>query len=735
MIKSQESRDFELARKLYQEDNYFGLTENAILPKNNKENYKPRTLIDQTLELIDPTPNIYTLFMQFNERFFWNVLLPVEVKWSPRMTSCAGVCTFHPRNRQCVISLSAPLLKLRPRKDLVETLLHEMIHGYLFLTNNNRDRDGHGPEFCKHMNRINKEAGTKITIYHSFNDEVKLYQQHWWRCNGPCRERAPYFGIVRRAMNRAPGPNDYWWQKHQQICGGQYTKIKEPENYKAKTSKNKEKANLVSKNNISTNNLFDWLKKPNSTTASTATPIPINVKPLSNTPDSLNKYKRHSTNTNNVQGWGVKGPNSSHKSIAVPTDTFTPTKIKPVSNNPDLSNGFKKLGTSTNSVHGWGVRGPTTDSNNSQKFISTPLFASTPEKIKPHSNTPDFLNRFKKLGNNTNNVHGWGTGGPNGSNNTQKSTSLISNNPKFSSSGTLGGSTTGRSNLLSKFDNRKNRPDFNRNIKVSKEITGASTVAKAGKSPIDSQSTNMVKLVECPICSNFVPSSDIDKHVDSCLIISDNISSTKAQVKVDETSSTQKRKINMSTFSSKQPKLDQSENIRVTNCPVCDKSFEYTSINEHLDKCLLDANEQDNSTIKLDNKNVASEMKNESIISISSTSTSSNSSSFSITEDLKDLYSKPKPQKKNAIDNSQKCLVCNMFIPPEMSLNDHLEDCIGNLFNDDSELSIDYVDVKMSEKSPKVPVDQNNRYLCPVCTLLISESFMNQHLDECLKNT
>lgn len=39
-----------------------------------------------------------------------------------------------------------------------------MIHGFLFLTNNNRDRDGHGPEFCKHMDRINKVAGTKITV-------------------------------------------------------------------------------------------------------------------------------------------------------------------------------------------------------------------------------------------------------------------------------------------------------------------------------------------------------------------------------------------------------------------------------------------------------------------------------------------------------------------------------------------------------------------------------------------
>lgn len=114
--------------------------------------------------------------------------------------SCAGTCSFHRRNKQCIITLSAPLLKLRPRKDLVETLLvrllthqclntkiklvykadillvfrnntllyvifqHEMIHGYLFLTNNDRDRDGHGPNFCKHMKRINKEAGTNITV-------------------------------------------------------------------------------------------------------------------------------------------------------------------------------------------------------------------------------------------------------------------------------------------------------------------------------------------------------------------------------------------------------------------------------------------------------------------------------------------------------------------------------------------------------------------------------------------
>lgn len=45
-----------------------------------------------------------------------------------------------------------------------QTLLHEMIHALLFVTQNNRDRDGHGPEFCKHMNRINQASGTKISV-------------------------------------------------------------------------------------------------------------------------------------------------------------------------------------------------------------------------------------------------------------------------------------------------------------------------------------------------------------------------------------------------------------------------------------------------------------------------------------------------------------------------------------------------------------------------------------------
>nr|CAD7424969.1 unnamed protein product [Timema monikensis] len=204
----------------------------------DKQHPKQTSLIDPSWEYLDPTPDIHGMFLQFDKRFFWGKLSNVVVKWSNRMTSCAGICCYEGHGGLCSISLSAPLLKLRPRKDLVETLLHEMIHAYLFVTHNNRDRDGHGPEFHKHMNRINQEAGTKITVYHTFHDEVALYLQHWWRCNGPCQKRPPFFGMVRRATNRAPGPNDFWWAGHLGNCGGSYIKVKEPEGFQTKKSKN-----------------------------------------------------------------------------------------------------------------------------------------------------------------------------------------------------------------------------------------------------------------------------------------------------------------------------------------------------------------------------------------------------------------------------------------------------------------------------------------------------------------
>ena len=161
--ESLETADLLLAKELQEQFNQEVNCENP--PESLAYNDVTRrrdsrcSLVDSSWELIDPTPDVHNLFMVFNAKFFWNKLQAVCVSWSKKMTSCAGVCSYHGRGGFCSITLSEPLLKLRPRKDLVETLLHEMIHAYLFVTGGDRDRNGHGHDFHVHMFRINKEAG------------------------------------------------------------------------------------------------------------------------------------------------------------------------------------------------------------------------------------------------------------------------------------------------------------------------------------------------------------------------------------------------------------------------------------------------------------------------------------------------------------------------------------------------------------------------------------------------
>lgn len=114
-----------------------------------------------------------------------------------------------------------------------------MIHAYLFILNIREGNGGHGANFVRIMTGINRTAGTDISVYHSFHDEVNLYKTHVWRCNGICQHRKPFYGWVKRTCNRAPGPNDIWWQRHHESCGGVFQKVSEPEpKQKAKKPKN-----------------------------------------------------------------------------------------------------------------------------------------------------------------------------------------------------------------------------------------------------------------------------------------------------------------------------------------------------------------------------------------------------------------------------------------------------------------------------------------------------------------
>jgi hypothetical protein len=155
------------------------------------------------------------------------------------LESCAGICELSKdptsgKFTRIRLKLSTPLLQYRPRSDTINTLLHEAIHAYFFITTSWRhsrgdDGTGHGAGFQLLADAINNHGNYEVTIYHTFHDEVESYRTHVWKCDGPCQTQPPYFGHVKRSMNRPPGKGDTWWGKHEIECGGTYTKIQEPE--------------------------------------------------------------------------------------------------------------------------------------------------------------------------------------------------------------------------------------------------------------------------------------------------------------------------------------------------------------------------------------------------------------------------------------------------------------------------------------------------------------------------
>lgn len=224
----------------------------ATLNELSDQQKDAKAKINTTLTSNEPFIDIHELFSLYNILYFRSLLLPrVEASWSARLTLCAGICELvrDPNNgnkyTRIRLKLSEPLLKYRPRSDTVNTLLHEAIHAYFFITTSWRhsrgdDGTGHGAGFLLLADAINNhgaEHGYEITVFHTFHDEVDSYRTHIWQCDGPCRSQAPFFGLVKRSMNRAPGKSDTWWSKHQAECRGTFTKIAEPELSKAQVEK------------------------------------------------------------------------------------------------------------------------------------------------------------------------------------------------------------------------------------------------------------------------------------------------------------------------------------------------------------------------------------------------------------------------------------------------------------------------------------------------------------------
>ncbi|GAB1604946.1 sprT-like domain-containing protein Spartan [Argonauta hians] len=178
------------------------------------------------------------LFDIYNKMYFDNNISDnVDVRWSRRMTSCAGctVCGID----ICNISMSRPILEQRPFEDLLETLLHEMIHAYLWSIQH-YEKEEHGPKFLEMKKRIEKMSGLEIAIYHSFLAECDSLMGHVWKCNGECGNSSSKRSVIRRSMNRPPSDKEKWFRDHAMKCGGTFIKIEEPSGAKTEFDHNVE---------------------------------------------------------------------------------------------------------------------------------------------------------------------------------------------------------------------------------------------------------------------------------------------------------------------------------------------------------------------------------------------------------------------------------------------------------------------------------------------------------------
>ncbi|KAB2577461.1 putative zinc finger rad18 domain-containing protein [Lasiodiplodia theobromae] len=243
-----------------------------------------------------PFVDVHELFALVDTLYFRATLRArVEVSWSSRLTLCAGICELvknaQGKYTRIRLKLSEPLLKFRPRSDTVNTLLHEAIHAYFFVTSfwhhSRDDKSGHGAAFQMLASAINGHGGFDVTVFHAFHDEVDSYRTHVWLCDGPCRASPPYFGLVKRSMNRAPGKSDSWWSQHQQDCGGAFTKIAEPD----LTKKQIDALSVKERAGRQKNKIDRWIKvAPSSIGSTQGEPPSTHVNPTAR--DSSAKRER-----------------------------------------------------------------------------------------------------------------------------------------------------------------------------------------------------------------------------------------------------------------------------------------------------------------------------------------------------------------------------------------------------------------------------------------------------------
>lgn len=150
-------------------------------------------VLDPALELLDPTLDLHALFVQLNALFFGPAgrhAGALEPAHEAERRQCRFQ-TFPGSSWRYSTLLNVPLLQWSQLRDLVETLLHEMIHTDLCMAT------------VPPADVVPQPAvWASVALYHHFLAKMDLYRPHWWHCDWPCWSREPDFGYMKRIADR-----------------------------------------------------------------------------------------------------------------------------------------------------------------------------------------------------------------------------------------------------------------------------------------------------------------------------------------------------------------------------------------------------------------------------------------------------------------------------------------------------------------------------------------------------
>uniref|UniRef100_A0ACD5X221 Uncharacterized protein n=1 Tax=Avena sativa TaxID=4498 RepID=A0ACD5X221_AVESA len=190
---------------------------------------------------LDPEPDIANLFCYYNALYFRDSLGACAVSWAeePLPYGTFSVCDYYPGGGGCIVLLSKSLYECHPESDLKNVLLHEMIHAYMCVKDNNTNHSDHGVNFQKLMNAINSSSvpdahrpigGYGIIMKHDIGNKY-----HQYRCES-CGD------LVKSTKIRGPSPDDCiermaannlclnsmcQWHRHEKHCSGSYHPVRE----------------------------------------------------------------------------------------------------------------------------------------------------------------------------------------------------------------------------------------------------------------------------------------------------------------------------------------------------------------------------------------------------------------------------------------------------------------------------------------------------------------------------